>query len=91
MTDARLTMIRHWHLRNGHPPSDGQDYCEGCAYEMDDLIKHMDAAGLVIVPKVPTDALVEKLKAACSDDGYDMMSSNVYDIWRAMVEASHGE
>jgi hypothetical protein len=49
-SDARLMMIRHWHLRNGHKPRDGQDYCEGCAYEMDDLIKHMTEAGFVVVP-----------------------------------------
>lgn len=48
---ARLMMIRHWHLRNGHKPRDGHDYCEGCAYEMDDLLKHMDAAGFAVVPK----------------------------------------
>lgn len=51
---ARLMMIRHWHLRNGHKPREGLDYCEGCAHEMDDLLKHMGAAGFAVVPVEPT-------------------------------------
>lgn len=94
MSNARLMMIRHWHLRNGHKPRDGQDYCEGCAHEMDDLIKHMNAAGLVIVPKEPTREMLAKGATSLVNDQehrgvLQLAVSPAFGVWRAMVEAAN--
>ena len=89
---ARLMMIRHWHLRNGHKPRDGHDYCEGCAHEMDDLLKHMDAAGFAVVPVEPTDKMAmafhEAQWRAPQDRTYMRRLEDFADRYKAMLKAA---
>jgi hypothetical protein len=62
------------------PIRDAIDKGGGYSVDIEGVIRELAAAGYVIVPKVPTDAMVNSAHHACMD-------GPKY-VWRAMIEAA---
>jgi hypothetical protein len=71
-------------LEEGHPIYVAIDRGGGQTCDINGVVRALDAAGYVIVPKEPTAKMIEE--GSCVDGKHSAL-----EIWRYMVEAAVGE